>query len=157
MGRLQSELKKKNPFDSPVEEALINLLRTGDQIQNRLGRFFREYGITSSQYNVLRILKGEGDRLPSQEIAARTIQVVPAMTGLLDRLESQELVVRERCPIDRRVIYIRLTDKGAELVQKINEPMKEIHQELLGHFNEQELAQFSALLEKAREGKSKMK
>lgn len=157
MGRLQSELKKKNPFDSPVEEALINLLRTGDQIQNRLGRFFREYGITSSQYNVLRILKGEGDRLPSQEIAARTIQVVPAMTGLLDRLESQELVVRERCPNDRRVIYIRLTDKGAELVQKINEPMKEIHQELLGHFNEQELAQFSALLEKAREGKSKMK
>lgn len=157
MGRLQSELKKKNPFDSPVEEALINLLRTGDQIQNRLGRFFREYGITSSQYNVLRILKGEGDRLPSQEIAARTIQVVPAMTGLLDRLESQELVVRERCPNDRRVIYIRLTDKGAELVQKINEPMMEIHQELLGHFNEQELAQFSALLEKAREGKSKMK
>ena len=153
MGRLQGELKKQNPFETAEEEALINLLRTSDQIQNRRGKMFREFGITSSQYNVLRILRGEGDRLPSREIAARTIQVVPAMTGLLDRLESQKLVARERCPEDRRVIYIHLTDRGRKLLGDLDEPMKRVHQELLGHLSKEELNRFSELLEKAREGK----
>lgn len=157
MGRLQGELKKRKPFETLEEEALLNLLRTSDQIQNKLGKMFREFGITSSQYNVLRILRGEGDRLPSQEIAARTIQVVPAMTGLLDRLEGQALVVRERCPNDRRVIFIRLTEQGKALVEKIDEPVKSMHRRLLGHLNKSDLAQLSALLEKAREGSEEMK
>ena len=92
--RLQRELKKKLPFDSPAQEANLNLLRSSDRIQNQFGRFFREYGLTSSQYNVLRILRGEGKEMPSLEIAERMIQVVPAITGLIDRLEKQGFVER---------------------------------------------------------------
>src|SRR5437868_3254410 len=105
-GRLQHELKKKRPFESAEQEAALNILRAGDWIDNRLNRMLREYGLTSSQYNVLRILRGEGKPLPSLEIAERMIQVVPAITGLIDRLEKQKLLVRERSSEDRRVIYV---------------------------------------------------
>lgn len=149
--RLQQELKKKRPFESLEQEANLNILRTNDQFGNRFGRLFREYGLTSSQYNVLRILRGEGRPLPCQEIADRMIQVVPAMTGLVDRLEQQELVRRDRCTEDRRVVYIALTDKGAELLGRLDEPVMELHRALIGHLTRGELKELSRLLEKARQ------
>lgn len=150
-GRLQQELKKRNPFESLEQEAVINILRTNDQLENRFGKLFREYGITSSQYNVLRILRGEGTLLPSLEIADRMIQVVPAITGLIDRLEKQELVRRHRCDKDRRVIYIELTDKARELLAQIDQPLMDLHREVIGHLTADELRELSRLLEKARE------
>ncbi len=150
-GRLKDELKKKRPFDSPEQEAMLNILRTNDQFQNRFGRLFREYGMTASQYNVLRILRGEGKPLPCLEIADRMIQVVPAMTGLLDRLEAQQLVTRERCTEDRRVVYVKLTDRARKLMAQMDEPVMELHRQLIGHLTRKELTELSRLLEKARE------
>ncbi len=149
--RLQSELKKKRPFDSPGQEAMLNLLRTNDQFQNRFGRLFREFGLTSSQYNVLRILRGEGKPMPCQEIADRMIQVVPAMTGLLDRLEKQGLITRERCSEDRRVIYVELMEKAKELLSQMDDPVSDLHERLIGHLTSAELKELSRLLEKARD------
>lgn len=149
--RLQREIKRKRPFESPAHEALLNILRTSDQFDNRFGRLFRDYGITSSQYNVLRILRGEGKPTPCLEIAGRMIQVVPAITGLIDRLEKQELVRRERCTADRRVVYIELTEKGSQLLDRLEEPVNELHDQLLGHLSRVELKELSRLLEKARE------
>lgn len=149
--RLQSELKKKRPFDSPKQEVILNLLRTSDQFQNRFGRLFREFGLTSSQYNVLRILRGEGKPLPCLEIAERMVQVVPAMTGLLDRLEKQGLITRERCSEDRRVIYVELTEKAKELLSQMDDPVIDQHERLIGHLTAAELKELSRLLEKARE------
>lgn len=149
-GRLKAELKKKRPFDSPEQEAILNLLRTNDQFQNRFGRLFREFGLTSSQYNVLRILRGEGQPMPCLEIADRMIQVVPAMTGLVDRLEKQGLVARQRCDRDRRVIYIRLTEKGSGVLSELDQPVLKLHRELIGHLTRSELRELSRLLEKAR-------
>lgn len=151
MASLQHELKKKRPFESPEQEAVLNILRTGDQFQNRIGRLFREYGLTSSQYNVLRILRGEGQSLPCLEIADRMIQVVPAITGLIDRLEKEEFVRRQRCTEDRRVIYVEITDKGLEILKQLDEPVMDLHRELLGHLTRRELKELSRLLEKARE------
>src|SRR6266849_10233165 len=115
--KLQHELKKKRPFESPEEETLLSVVRTSDQLQIRFARLLREYGLTSpTQYNILRILRGEGKPLPILEIASRTITIVPGITGLIDRLEKAGFVVRQRCPGDRRVIYVALTDKGARIV-----------------------------------------
>jgi len=147
---LQRELKKKRPFDLPEQEAAIQILRTNDQLQNRLGRFFRGYGLTSSQYNVLRILRGEGKPLPSLEIAERMIQVVPAITGLIDRLEKQGLVERKRCEEDRRIVYVELTTKAGKLLEQIDSPLNALHKALLGHLTRTELNELSRLLEKAR-------
>jgi DNA-binding MarR family transcriptional regulator len=149
--RLQDELKKKRPFDSQAQEAMLNLLRTNDQFQNRFGRLFREFDLTSSQYNVLRILRGEGKPMPCQEIASRMIQVVPAMTGLLDRLEKQDLITRERCSQDRRVIYVELTEKAHRLLSQMDLHVNELHERLIGHLTSTELSDLSRLLEKARQ------
>lgn len=148
--RLQHELKKKHPFDSPDQEAILNILRTSDQFQNRFGRLFREFDLTHSQYNVLRILRGEGKPMPCLEIGDRMIQVVPAMTGLLDRLEKQGLVLRERCTQDRRVVYVTLTDSAKDLLKRMDGPVSELHHQLIGHLTQSELKELSRLLEKAR-------
>lgn len=155
-GKLQQELKKKRPFESPEQEAILNLLRTNDQFQNRFGRLFREYDLTSSQYNVLRILRGEGKPLPCLEIASRMVQVVPAMTGLLDRLEKQELVTRQRCTEDRRIVYVELTDKAVQLLQQMDNAVMDQHRALIGHLTRAELKELSRLLEKARENIGEM-
>lgn len=148
--QLQQELKKRGPFESPEQEAILNILRTNDQFQNRFGRLFREFDLTPSQYNVLRILRGEGKPMPSLEVADRMIQVVPAITGLVDRLEKQGLVSRERCTEDRRVVYVEITMKGKALLKKMDQPVSELHSSLIGHLNRTELRELSRLLEKAR-------
>ncbi|MFO0908904.1 MAG: MarR family transcriptional regulator [Isosphaeraceae bacterium] len=148
--RLQDELRKRRPFDLPEQEAFLNLVRTSDQFQNRFGRLFREHGLTTSQYNVLRILRGEGRPLPCLEIAERMVQVVPAMTGLVDRLEVAELVQRERSAEDRRVVFVALTERGRALLERMDEPVRSLHKSLMGHLTRAELKELNRLLEKAR-------
>ena len=150
VGGMRKEIKKKGPFESLQQEATLNILRTSDQFENRLGRLFREYGLTSSQYNVLRILRGEGKPLPSLEIADRMIQVVPAITGLIDRLESQQLVKRRRCEDDRRVVYIEITTKALNILSKLDQPLSEMHLQLMENLSKKELAELIRLLEKTR-------
>ena len=149
-GQLQRELKKKRPFESPEQEVILNVMRTNDQFQNRFGRLFRVYGLTSSQYNVLRILRGEGKSMPCLEVGDRMIQVVPAITGLIDRLRNQELVSRERCTEDRRVVFIEITKKALILLKRMDEPVNQLHKRLVGHLTRPELKELSRLLEKAR-------
>jgi MarR family 2-MHQ and catechol resistance regulon transcriptional repressor len=150
-GRLQRELKKRQPFDSVEQEAVLNLWRTSDQYQIRFTRFFRLYGLTTSQYNVLRILRGEGKPLPCLEIAERLIAVVPAITGLIDRLERMELITRQRSTEDRRVVFVTITDKALELLARMDQPIDALHERLIGHLTNDELRELIRLLEKARE------
>ena len=88
--------------------------------------------------------------MPCQEIGDRMIQVVPAMTGLLDRLENQGLIQRERCTEDRRVVYVELTDTAKDLLKRLDAPVSELHKQLIGHLTQTELKELSRLLEKAR-------
>jgi DNA-binding MarR family transcriptional regulator len=151
MSSLQREIKKKKPFDVPEQEALLNLLRTADQLQIRFTRLFRRFGLTPQQYNILRILRGEAAPLPILEIASRMITVVPGITGLIDRLEAAGLVCRKRCENDRRVVYVCIAEKATGLLAEIDQPLVELHKELLGHLDRDELESLSRLLEKARE------
>jgi MarR family 2-MHQ and catechol resistance regulon transcriptional repressor len=150
--RLQQELKKKQPFNVPSQAAALGLVRTNDRLQIQFARLFRQYGLTPSQYNVLRILRGEGAPLPILEIAERTVTVVPGITGLIDRLEAAGLVSRERSSEDRRVIYVALTDKATKLLAKIDRPLVELHERLMGHLSKTELNDLIRLLDKVRAG-----
>jgi DNA-binding MarR family transcriptional regulator len=148
---LQRELKKKRPFEFFEQEALLNIARTNDQQVIRFARLFRQHDLTPSQYNILRILRGEGAPLPILEIASRTITVVPGITGLIDRLEKAGFVVRSRCKEDRRVIYVALTEKGQTTLAALDQPLQELHKKLMGHMTKDELKELIRLLEKARE------
>lgn len=147
---LQTELKKKRPFDSLEQETVLNLFRTADQFQLRFERLFRQHGLTHSQYNVLRILRGEGGPLPILEVAARTITVVPGITGLIDRLEKAGLLTRRRCVKDRRVIYVEITPRGVELLSQIDAPLTALQAQLFAHMPPTRLKQLCQLLEEAR-------
>ena len=148
--KLQHELKKKRPFESPEQEAALSVLRTGDQLQIRFARLLREHGLTPSQYNILRILRGEGKPLPILEIASRTITVVPGITGLIDRLEQAGFVNRLRCERDRRIIHVAPTDQAIQTLALLDEPLAALHRTLLGHLSPDELKDLVRLLEKAR-------
>lgn len=148
---LQREIKKKTPFELPEQEAMLNILRTADQLQIRFTRLFRKFGLTPQQYNVLRILRGEGRPLPILEIASRMITVVPGITGLIDRLEAANLVERNRCDNDRRVIYVAIAPRALEILSEIDDPLDALHKETLGHMTPEELTTLSRLLEKARQ------
>lgn len=149
--KLQHELGKKRPFESLEQEAALSVLRTSDQLQIRFARLLREHGLTPSQYNVLRILRGEGKPLPILEIAGRTITVVPGITGLIDRLEQAGFVSRVRCEKDRRVIYVALAGHGSRTLAALDEPLLVLHHKLLGHLSRAELKELIRLLEKVRE------
>ncbi len=147
---LVRELKKRKPFALPEQEAYLNLVRVTDQLQIHFTRLFRNHGITVQQYNVLRILRGEGSPLPILEIAERMVTVVPGITGLIDRLEEIGMVERKRCEKDRRVIYAAITAKGLTVLENLDEPVLELHRKLLGHMTRAELKALIRLLEKTR-------
>src|SRR5713226_5722428 len=149
--KLQNELKKKRPFESPEQEAALSVLRTSDQLQIRFARLLRGHGLTPSQYNILRILRGEGKPLPILEIASRTITIVPGITGLIDRLEQAGFVNRLRCEKDRRVIYVALTDQAIKTLADLDEPLLTLHRKVLARLSQAELRELIRLLEKVRE------
>jgi len=150
--KLQHELRKAKPFDLPEQEAALALLRTNDRLQIQFTRLFRRFGLTASQYNVLRILRGAGRPLPILEIAEQTVTVVPGITGLVDRLEQAGLVERERCEEDRRVVFVALTEKAKRTLARIDEPLVELHRSVMSHLSKSDIKQLISLLDKVRAG-----
>jgi DNA-binding MarR family transcriptional regulator len=149
---LQQELRKKNPFTAPEQEAALNLLRTHDHLQQEFARLFGEHGISSPQYNVLRILRGAGgEGLPCLEIGARMITRMPDITRLADRLEEAGLVQRCRSDKDRRVVLVRITRAGLDLLARLDKPVLDLHRRLLNHLSRAELDELNRLLVKARQ------
>ncbi len=130
---LQHELKKKGPWESPEQEGYINILRTHSLLFVRFDRLFREHGISSPQYNILRILRGnKADGLPSLEIASQMISCVPDITRLVDRLEKAGYVERQRSTDDRRVVRVKITKQGRGLLQRLDSQVRDAEQASLG-------------------------
>jgi len=148
---LQSALKKQHPFDTPEEEVSLNILRTNDTLQAGFAKLFKEHGISSPLYNVLRILRGEGAPLPCLEVAGRMVTRVPDITRLVDRLEILGLVARKRTDDDRRVVLIAITEAGLTLLANLENPVRDLHRRQLGHLSPDEMATLNHLLVKARQ------
>src|SRR6202045_1547422 len=122
---LQAELKQKIPFASREAEAYLSLLRTTDALQTQVEAQLKEFGLTGTQYNALRILRGAGpDGLPCREIGERMITHDPDVTRLLNRLEGRGFVERTRASSDRRVIYGKITAAGLKLLREMDSPIE---------------------------------
>ena len=151
--RLQRELKQNKPFSAPTQEAAVGLMRTADLVRRSLAAVIEPLGITVQQYNVLRILRGAGERgLPTLEIAERMIEQTPGITRLIDRLEAKKLVARERSATDRRQVFCSITKEGLALVAQLDEPIRDAEKDALRELSEHQLAQLMSLLDKARIG-----
>ena len=145
---LKKRLKMKK--DVPVrEEVSLNLQVASSMLSNRMDKLIAGYGITGSQYNVLRILKGVyPDGHPRCEIAVRMIEIAPDITRLIDRLEKQGLVTRDRTQEDRRMSITKLTEKGLNLIDKIKPIIDKEHKNATKNLTEEECKKLSFLLEK---------
>jgi len=118
--RLQDEIKQTKPFERPSDEALLSILRTASVLEHGSNEILKPHGITLTQYNVLRILRGAGARgLCGREIAERLISRVPDVSRLLDRMEEMELLGKERDPADRRHVTATITAKGRRVLVKV--------------------------------------
>lgn len=151
MPNLKAEIEQQRPFPSPEEEALLNLLRTSDRLQRNLQHKIRPWGITATQYNVLRILRGAGpEGLACAAIGKRMITAEPDITRLLGRLKALKLVRQRRDRQDRRVVCTQISETGLDLLRSMDPVIERAPGELLGHMSAAQLAQLSRLLELAR-------
>jgi DNA-binding MarR family transcriptional regulator len=151
MSQLASELKQSKPFTSPVQEAVLSIKRTAALLELRLAELLRPYGVTPTQYNVLRILRGAGaDGLPRCEVQGRLVAPVADTTRLLDRLEKMGLVSRARNTEDRRVVTSKITPRGLALLEKVAAPMKKLEEDEVGQMSDARLRTLIGILDEVR-------
>ena len=151
MAGLKLEIAQEQPFSSLEEEALLNLLRTSDCLNRSFHRKTRNWSLTSTQYNVLRILRGaQPNGLTCSAIGARMITAEPDITRLLARLKGLKLIRQQRDSLDRRVVWTQISEAGLKLLREMDPAIDRIPDELLGHLDREELAQLIQLLELAR-------
>jgi DNA-binding MarR family transcriptional regulator len=149
---LQNELKKRGPFDSVEQEATLAIMRSSELLENRLARLLRKHDLTLSQYNVLRILRGEGKPLPCLEVAERMIQVAPAITRVVDQLLAQKRITKTQSANDRRVFEIELTPSASRLLKALDQPILDLHSSLLANVSKADLKTLIRILEEIRAG-----
>jgi len=150
-GQLQREIKQTKRFSSLEQEASLSIERTAAVFTHAFADAMKPHGITPTQYNALRILRGAGEAgLCRNEIRERLISEVPDVTRLLDRLEEMKLIERERGGSDRRLVNTRITREGLRLLARLDEPVTEIHRRHLGHMSADKLKTLIDLLAIAR-------
>ena len=153
---LQAELKQKVPFTSREQEAYLSLLRTADALEAQVEARLKEFGLTGTQYNALRILRGAGpEGLPCREIGERMITRDPDITRLLNRLADRGFVERTRARHDRRVVYGKITAAGLKLLREMDGPIEKYSREMLRHVGQEKLKQLIELLEQVRGGSAR--
>ena len=152
---LQQDLRQTKPFSSLQQEAYLSVVRTTSALTDRVEDLLKPFGITATQYNVLRILRGAGqDGLCRNELRDRMLTRMPDMTRLLDRMEEAGLVTRSRERDDRRMVLTQITERGRELLGELDRPMTQLHREQLSQLNDAQLRSLIDLLTLVREGSS---
>src|SRR5208337_4609366 len=151
-GKLQKEIAKSGSFASLEEEVMLNLLRTADRLMGTFEKALKPSGLTPTQYNVLRILRGMSPQgIACQEIARRMITRDADLTRLLDRLESRGLVHRQRQVDDRRVVHTTITGAGMSLLAELDGVVLETNKKALGHLGSERLSLLWELLQEAHD------
>ncbi len=150
---LKEDLRQRKGFRSLQQEAFLNVLRPSSTLTDDLDELLRPYGISATQYNVLRILRGSGpDGLCRNELRDRMLTRMPDMTRLLDRMEEAGWVTRAREREDRRMVLTRISVAGQELLKELDAPVDALHRTQLDRLTDDQLRSLIDLLTLVREG-----
>jgi DNA-binding MarR family transcriptional regulator len=148
---LHVELQQARPWDLLEEEVHVSIARTAALLERAVAQLLKPHGLTPTQYNVLRILRGAGAAgLCRNEVGARLIAPVPDVTRLLDRMADMKLIARERSDEDRRLVRTHLTANGLELLKSLDEELRSSHRKRLAHLSRQTLEDLNATLAEVR-------
>jgi DNA-binding MarR family transcriptional regulator len=151
--RLLADLKQTKPFPRAGQEALVSILRTAAVLEHEINDALKPFDLTSTQYNVLRILRGAGDTgLCGRDIGERLITQVPDVPRLLDRMTEAGLIARKRDPDDRRHVTSRITAKGLRLLDEVQPALEAIERRRTGLLNQDQIRGLLRNLEAVRSG-----
>ena len=146
--KIEEEIKQLK-FKSTHQKAIINLLFTASWIQTQQQQFFKSYGITNQQFNILRILKGQYPQaISATEIKSRMLDKNSDVSRLLDRLASKKLILKQTCPKDKRAADVSITQTGLDILAELDKKQKQIDTVL--SLSEKEAEELSNLLDKGR-------
>ena len=150
---LRDEIKQTRPFDHPADEALLSILRTATMLEHAFNELLRRFGVTMTQYNVLRILRGAGARgLCGREVGERLISRVPDVSRLLDRMAEMGLLEKERDAADRRHVTARITTKGRRVLKQATPVLAEYGRTRVERLSGRTIETLVEALEAIREG-----
>jgi MarR family transcriptional regulator, organic hydroperoxide resistance regulator len=151
--RLQAEIKQNKPFATLEHEAILGLMRTAAIVDHAMDEMLRPFGLTGTQYNVLRILRGAGQQgLCGREVGERMITRVPDVPRLLERLEKAGLISRERDSSDRRHVTARITTKGRELLDQVDNVASNPIEQRFSRLPQEQLQKLIEAMDLIREG-----
>lgn len=145
MGDISKDINSK--FTDIRTKAYINIKYTFNWLNSLENEFFKPYGISPQQYNILRILRGAKTKVKVQVVKDRMIERAPNATRLMDKLCQKSYIERTRCEHDRRVVYVEISKKGMDLLSTIDTSS---HLAFLNKITEEEAEQLSNLLDKMR-------
>jgi DNA-binding MarR family transcriptional regulator len=153
IAQLQKEIRQTRPFRSVETEAYLNLVRTADALARDVEQTLKPYGLTATQYNVLRILRGAGEGgATCSQISQRMVTADPDVTRLLDRMQKRGLICRRRNDKDRRVVIATISRKGGELAGRMDLPIDALHRRHFRKLTKQDILDLVTHLERLREG-----
>jgi DNA-binding MarR family transcriptional regulator len=137
---IQAEIRQSRPFPTRTSEAFVSVLRTAAVLEHAMSEALKPFGITTTQYNVLRILRGAGAQgLCGREIGERVVAQVPDIPRLLDRLEAMQLIGRRRDPDDRRHVTVTIKPKGLALLEECWPAVDGVERARLGRLSDRSL------------------
>ena len=148
MAGLDEELRSR--FESEQQKAMLNILFTANWLRSEQVALFKPFGLSPQQYNILRILRGAQGRMNMQNVKQRMIDRAPNATRLTDKLIAKGLVERERCDNDRRVVYVRISEKGLELLERIDRKNRIEIQRMMQHLGDTEAMELNRILDRIR-------
>lgn len=147
--RIEEAIKQKE-FKDPYNKVVVNLLFTQSHIVSKQSSLFKPFGLSPEQYNVLRILRGQnGNPITVSSIQDRMLNKMSNASRLVEKLKLKNLVIREECPTDRRQVDILITDKGLEVLERLEAAIYNLNRDLV-QLNEEEVDQLNFLLDKLR-------
>jgi len=145
MGDISKDINSN--FINNKVKALINIKYTANWLNSKENDFFKPYGISPQQFNILRILRGAKEAIKVQLVKDRMIERAPNATRLMDKLCHKNFIERSRCEHDRRVVFVKITDEGLMLLNKIDDNN---NLSFLNNLSENEAIVLSDILDKIR-------
>lgn len=149
-GSILDEIKQTRPFRTRSQEATIALMRTAHLLRRKVDSLVDTEGLTTQQYNVLRILRGARAPLPTMEISERMIEPSPGITRLICTLESAGYVKREQWPGDRRQVLCQITPAGLRVLERLDAPMDQLDDATTGTLTQEQVESLLEILSEIR-------
>lgn len=145
MATIDKELRSR--FENEQHKAMLNVMFTANWLRTRLTDLYRPFGISAQQYNILRILRGGKGRMKMHDVKSRMIDRAPNATRLTDKLIAKGLVERERCEEDRRVVYVRISEKGLALLGQMDRKSKTLQKDIQARLTDEDATTLNAILD----------